>query len=194
MSVTNEKYVKMSNEVGYVATVDIKLSAAQRKVVVDAGVKLMLQGVQSYSKDLDACLYRHEIDGKKVCCVVGHLIKDEHFEAKLEQKGVSSFLVIEAIAKSIGDSLVDTYLIYVLKALQACHDTYDSGVLYSNTDRINSEVDQIGIFDNNEFRSGFIKHVGYRTECFDNTLYIDILNEYNKQGRLPAETTGENNV
>lgn len=194
MSVTNEKYVKMSNAVGYVETSDIKLSDAQRKVVVDAGVKLMLQGIQSYSKDLDGCLYRHEIDGKKVCCVVGHLIKDEHFDLNLEQKGVASFLVIEVIAKSIGDSLVDKYLIRVLQALQACHDTYDSLISYSNDDRINSEVGRIGIFDNNEFRSGFIKHVGCRTEGFDSTLYSDILNEYNKQGRLPAETTGENNV
>lgn len=82
---------------------------------------LMLQKAKSISGETGKCMYRGD---HGLMCAVGCLIKDEHYDCTLENKFAASFLVIDAIEKSLGFTLTEEER-DLLQELQSIHDSWE---------------------------------------------------------------------
>lgn len=88
--------------------------------------KVIEQGRPSVSV-VGACMYRSQNEGKPLCCAIGHLILDEHYdEDLLEDSSISDYSgngidVLKAVEKSLGETLTEDQLM-TLKKLQGAHD------------------------------------------------------------------------
>ena len=69
------------------------------------------------------CYYRVSKEGKELKCVVGHLIKDEHYNKELEGKSVTASSVLLALEESLGVTLDSKEDIGYLTRIQSAHDT-----------------------------------------------------------------------
>lgn len=72
------------------------------------------------------CMYRGGGKCGTLKCGVGHLIADEFYDPKMENKTATSISVSEAVGKSVGFELSDND-IYMLGKLQAVHDSNNVG-------------------------------------------------------------------
>lgn len=79
--------------------------------------KLMKQGSPAVDFNLD-CLYRTG-EGNK--CLVGHMIKDEHYHRDLEEHDVTAGEVLRAVENSLGYPIKAEELDLILD-LQKAHD------------------------------------------------------------------------
>jgi len=90
--------------------------------------KLNAQGARSYDSENDMCKYH---DGKGNCCLFGHMISDEYYEAEFEGLCVTERAnIIMAIQKSTGINLTEHLMKWELNRLQEAHDLFWDG----NTD------------------------------------------------------------
>lgn len=79
---------------------------------------LRAQGMASTSAG--SCVYRDLVSGNR--CAVGHLIKDEAYDWRLEGLSAASTKVTEALKKSGVPTDLDTYNLLV--RLQSAHDSH----------------------------------------------------------------------
>ena len=111
----------------------------------DAIRKVIAQGEQSQNPNDTICVYRGVgSKGQKLCCAVGHLIKDEYYLKALEGKLINTHPVAEALEKSLGFTLNGEERVALMQ-LQLAHDEWDKwkteGFLETFIHEIKSRVD-----------------------------------------------------
>lgn len=90
-------------------------NAIEQKTFDAAYIGLALQGwIQSVSQS-GTCLYRHEINGKKIACGAGHMFRDDQYDPEMECTRANEGLV----AKAIRDNGLDPHFAGMI---QKCHD------------------------------------------------------------------------
>lgn len=90
-------------------------SSIEQRTFDAAYIGLALQGwIQSVSQS-GTCLYRHEVDGKKLACGAGHMFRDDQYHPDMECTRATEGLVAAAIRKNGLDP-------HFAGMIQKCHD------------------------------------------------------------------------
>lgn len=98
---------------------DIPQNPSLQKLINYIIPLLLQQSRKSVDNDGLTCLYRGPHGTK---CAVGHVIADEHYSVELESKDVNHHLVLQALARSMGQERVTGAQKQLLRELQVCHD------------------------------------------------------------------------
>ena len=87
------------------------------EAAAQATLKLYIQNKKSIEEGL--CLYRSEMGA----CLIGHIIKDEHYHSDMESNWAKASVVEGGVSKSLGLELSQTDITFLSDIQLEVHDT-----------------------------------------------------------------------